>query len=312
MRVLITGIAGQDGSILADLHLEKGDQVWGTVSNLRQELSTKCEGVRLLNIGESVITPQDLSELVPDRIYHVAAKHFSSTTKHESRIESEAAMYSCHVTATRNILEWQIQNPNAKSLIALSSQMYKPTTRETIISEDTKCRPQNYYAKTKLEAFNLIRYYREKYGVKSAGAILFNHTSIRSKRDFLFPKLAFEIANVISNSSDSIFLDFADTLIDICHAEEICLGMKQLLDLEEPRELVFSSGRLLPVSEIIKETMILFGFNGQYNLQSRQSLVLPSNFLRGDPSLAKTLLGWQAKLSPWEILTQQVRVALTS
>jgi GDPmannose 4,6-dehydratase len=311
VKVLITGIAGQDGSILANLHLSQGHQVWGTVSPLSKRLLMEQKEVILCHFHGSAIGMRDLDEIAPDRIYHMAAKHFSSTATHAEAVTHKRDMYECHVVTTRNILNWQVKNPQTKSLFALSSQMYNPISKKTQISEKSICNPQNYYGHTKLEAMSLIRFYRENFGVMASGAILFNHTSTRSKADFLFPYLAQEISKVISRESDTIKVANAQGLVDICHAKEVCIGLMKHLELLQPRELVFSSGKLSKISTIVHSAMNLLEFKGNYKLESNTNLTTPTNYVYGNPSLAKELLGWQAKLTPSQILVELVKDALS-
>ena len=311
MKVLITGITGQDGSILADLHLSHGHQVWGTVSPLSNVLPMQERGVVIHRSQGSAIGIRDLDEIAPDRIYHMAAKHFSSTANHADAVTHKKDMYECHVVTTMNILKWQVQNPQTRSLFALSSQMYKPNLEKTRISEKSICDPQNYYGHTKFEAMSLIHFYRKNFGVMASGAILFNHTSTRSKADFLFPHLAREISKVVSRDSDKIAVADAQGLVDICHAEEVCVGLKKHLELPQPRELVFSSGTLSKISTIVSNTMNFLEFKGEFKLQSNSTSTTQKNYLYGDSSLAKELIGWRAKLNPTQILVELVNDALS-
>ena len=143
--------------------------------------SKKCD------LRDYTQTKKVFDEIKPEKIYHLAAKHLSSTNKALMNVGLMNEMRTCHVQITQNILEWQLSNPSCKSLIALSSQMYTPSTRTTIINEQSPCEPQNYYGETKLEAMKLLQFYRRNFHVKTYGAILFNHTSTRSRPDFLFP-----------------------------------------------------------------------------------------------------------------------------
>ena len=306
MRVLITGVRGQDGSILADMHSQKGHQVWGTVSSaipspIFNDIEIVTEGLEKSRTAHRI-----LNQIRPDRIYHLATKHRSSTISTPLTSAARNEIYDCHVSVTRNILDWQVVNQTSRSLFALSSQMYTPTRRETLISEDSPCYPQNYYADTKLEMFKLLRKYRENSKVKTFGAILFNHTSIKSKSDFLFPHLAKEIAKVIRGESIQICVKDANALIDISHAEEICQGLSQIIEIDNSCDIIFSSGQLISISDIVTNTLHLLEFKKDYELRSEVKSNMRGKFLFGDTSRVKELISWQALSPPEDILLQLV------
>lgn len=305
MRILITGIVGQDGSILAEKHLSDGDEVWGSVSPRQM---TSHAGINLINTPlESIHESNKIfDEIKPERIYHLAARHFSSTNKVLTDVGLMNEMRTCHVQITQNILNWQLSNPNCKSLIALSSQMYTPSTRTTIINEQSLCEPQNYYGKTKLEAMRLLQLYRINFHVKTYGAILFNHTSTRSQPDFLFPYLAKQIAQVIKGTSTEIFLKDPDTLIDICHANEVCEGLYKLLNHDSACDVIFCSGKLVSIRDIISRTLRMLNFKGIYTVTKTDTQYVSQESPIGDPSLAARLINWKAKLKPEEIMVEQV------
>ena len=305
MRILITGIEGQDGSILAEKHLGRGDEVWGTVSSRKLAGRAGYELLRapLESLEEST---RIFDQIKPERIYHLAAKHLASTNHESLNLDIMSKMYDCHVQITRNILEWQISNSSCKSLIALSSQMYTPIVQSHVINEDSQCDPQNFYASTKFEAMKLLQSYRKNYLVRTYGAILFNHTSTRSRPDFLFPYLAREIANLIKGTSTEISLSDPNAMIDICHADEVCEGLYNLLCHEEPCDVIFSSGKLVSIADLITNTLQILNFQGNYTVTKSGNHKVNQKSLLGDPSLAAKLINWKAKLRPEEIMVEHV------
>ena len=306
MNVLITGIQGQDGSELAAIHHKYGDQVWGTTSSLDRKSKPSITNFITERLEDPHSCRKILTQITPHKIYHLAAKHNSATSLSSISQETKREMYDCHVGITQNILEWQISNPESKSLIALSSQMYTPIDRESRITEETKCAPRNFYAETKYQAMLLLQEYREKFQIKTFGAILFNHTSTRSKGDFLFPHLAKQIAQVVTNFSNKISLQDSSSLIDICHADEVCDAMYKIMNTEIPCEVIFSSGRLVSISETITKTFELLNFRGKVTLENKLGENLSQKFIYGDTSRLGTMVNWHANLKPEEILLEQV------
>jgi len=311
MRILITGVAGQDGTILSEKHLRNGDQVWGStsVSSLKELKNLQIIDNKLHNPN---IANKILNQIKPDRIYHLAARHFNSTSTINIDKETKREMYACHVEITKNILDWQVANPTAKSIVALSSQMYSQNNYETKIDEKSICAPRNYYGKTKTLAFNLIQQYRSEYNVKSYGAILFNHTSIKSKPEFLFPMLAKQMSDIIKGVTNEILLEDPDAKIDICHALEVCEGLFTLMDYEPPCDLVFASGKLTKISDLIQLTFELLEFKNNYTIIRSRGRSESNGNLVGNNGLAARIIGWKVIKTPQEILAEQISNVLTS
>ena len=305
MRVLITGINGQDGSILCNMHLLNGDQVWGsTRTNLDKRPST-FEVIKE-KLQDSASATKCLEKIKPHFIYHLAARHFDSTKNSFPSSKLRNEMYECHVDITKNILNWQSKNLNTKSIVGLSSQMYLGNKNNQSINENSICEPQNYYAETKVEAFNLIRLYRNKYHVNSSGAILFNHTSIKSKQEFLFPKLAKQMSKVICDQSDKIFLANPSKQVDMCHALDVCEGLFKLMNYKPACDLIFSSGKLLKITDLIRQTFQLLGFRGSYEIIQTGAKSQENKVVVGDIRLAKRVINWAPTKNPEEILAEQI------
>jgi len=305
MRVLITGINGQDGSILSNMHSLNGDQVWGsTRTSLKKRPSTF--DIIEEKLQDSTSADKCLEKIKPHFIYHLAARHFDSTKNSffSSKLRNE--MYECHVDITKNILNWQSKNLNTKSIFALSSQMYLGNKNNQIINENSICKPQNYYAETKVEAFNLIRFYRNNYNVNSNGAILFNHTSIKSKQEFLFPKLAKQMSDIICNQSDKIFLDNPNKQVDMCHASDVCEGLFKFMSYKPACDLIFSSGKLIKITDLIRQTFQSLRFRGSYEIIETGAKPQENKVVMGDIRLAKRLINWAPTKNPEEILAEQI------
>ena len=309
MRILVSGALGQDGSILSDILIGRGHDVWGTTHT---EISTSIYNPRLLVLPAK--SPEDYSQILddlkPELVFHFAAKHVSSEHKEIISKDIRKEMYECHFGITKSILDWQAHNKDSKSLIALSSQMYSPTQMNTLISSKSFFSPSSYYGETKMFAFELMREYRKKFGVKTYGAILFNHTSIRNKASFLFPRLAREVSNLVRGFSSAITINDSNALVDICHASEVCNGVIQLINYSEPVDLVFSSGKLVPIADVVSDALQMFNYNKPFQLKSRGESGRPRYYLVGDNREAFTLISWKAEMSPAEILAEQVQTHL--
>lgn len=308
MRILITGILGQDGSYLAEYCLSQNHEVWGTTT--QENVSSKLHGVKLLHIQSSNQYRQLLNYIRPDQIYHLAARHFSSTQNRGIDEEFRKSMIDCNIKISKEILIWQRNNLNSKSLFALSSQMYTPQSECTFIDENSLPEPTSFYGETKLETLRLLSQFRELYGVNTRGAILFNHTSVRSKKDFLFPSLAFQLSNAIRGRIQEIYLQDPDARIDMCHAQDIVLGLYNLMELDVQTELVFSSGKLQTIKEIISNSFEKMTLEPLFEIRQKESTITPKWSLCGVSQKAYSLIGWKATIPPEDILIEQIRERL--
>ena len=304
MRILITGSSGQDGSLLAEKYRINGHQVLG-ISN-KNVLNQN--GINQVNVDLS--DPFIFNELMnvynPNVIFHLAAVHFPSTIKDDPSQFIKDLMVACHINVTKNILEWQVKNTDCRSVFALSSQMYTPKKSGEVIDEKSKLDPQNYYAETKSQAFIMLKNYRLKYGIHASGAILFNHTSSKSKPHFLFPQLARKIQFVLSGSASEIRLQNPGYCVDISHAEEICAGMSMMAKQSQPQDFVLSSGRLVTIRDVLEKTLNLLKFEGRYKIINESRDTTQFNKLMGNPAKALALLGWKVVKSPEDILFELV------
>jgi len=305
MRVLIIGAAGQDGSLLAEKYSTEGHLVLGIGSS---RSSSKANNVEIISIdfANSDKSRSIFESFKPDRIFHLAAVHSSSVLAEKSSERTLKKIRSCNVSITQNILDWQRSNLDSKSIIALSSKMYSYEKSGRNIDESSIFDPHSIYAKTKVEALTLIRKYRVNYGTHSSGAILFNHTSNRSKPEFLFPQLALEIAQVLSGKSTAIVVHDPDAEIDICDADEVCSGLLKMAELEAPTDIIFASGHSIKIRDLISKTMDSLSFFGEYTIERANGDFIANSGIVGNPARALRLLNWKATKSPVEILVGMI------
>jgi GDP-D-mannose dehydratase len=309
MKILITGAAGQDGSYIANRYDRSGHKVLGILSKNPNSKKYSFETSRI-DMAEPTNADSILDAFQPDLIFHLAAVHFASSEQKQLTMKSKSEMFKCNIEVTRNILEWQSKNTHSASLFALSSQMYSLEGSGRYIKEDSVLHPENEYGESKKKAFDLIRNYRNEFDIKSFGAILFNHTSLRSKNQFIFPKIATQLQQAIIGGEAQITLNDPDAEIDISHSDEVCEGMMQLIESSVGTDLVFSSGRCIKISELIAQ------FLEEVNLDRKISLIkkLADNKSKkcviGDATKAYNLIGWKAKQTPLEILLEMFRYGL--
>ena len=305
VTVLVIGSNGQDGSILCDL-LDADNRAYIAVS--RSETSIPDNATRGpvdLSIPKAATT--FLDEFKPSAIVHLAAVHAPSGSMSRMGDERFDEMVKCHVDISRNILEWQVKNPDSKSIFALSSQMFSADKQDPYINVESEINPSTRYGETKAACWELIKEYRSKENVQASGLILFNHTSDRSKPGFLFPDIAKQISNILNESGRTVMLRDADANIDIFSAYDLGDGIKKCLDQEESQDYIFSSGKYVKIRSIIKETLKLLGMPELDEIISTN----PSKTsipLHGNIKETVNTLRWSPKISPSEILASMIKV----
>ena len=307
MKVLITGVDGQDGTILSHKYMEAGWDVIGVSRSPKIYPQKKLsENISFGEIKDSKTCWSILNELKPDHILHLAAVHAASTSMSTLEGISKREMTSVHVDLTRNFLLWQKMNNYSRLGVALSSQMYTPTQKVTIIDEITPPEPMNFYGMTKAKAFDLVNEYRYRNNQCAIGFIFFNHTSIYSKEEFLFQLLARQIAGVIKGDLDKVQIRNFDSEIDISSAHEVCEGAMQAMFSSQPRDWIFSSSKLLSIRSIVKAAFVELGVSSSVPLISTQTHSSASFNLVGNTEGARRFLGWETNVNPGQLLASMV------
>jgi len=232
-KVLITGIAGQDGSYLAEFLLSKGYEVHGIIrwdsifttekiDHLYQD--PHINGVRLfLHYGDMTDTgnlERLINQIKPDEIYHLAAMS-------HVRVSFDMPEYTVNTDAlgTLRILE-AIKNSGLpiKFYMAASSEMFGASPPPQ--NENTPFHPRSPYACAKVFSFNITRFYREAYGLFASNGILFNHESPRRGPTFVTKKITRAIARIKAGLDKKVYLGNLDAKRDWGFAPEYCVDLE--------------------------------------------------------------------------------------
>lgn len=302
--MLVIGSNGQDGSILCDL-LAADNQSYIAVSRSETRLpDSSTRGPVDLSIPKKAAS--FLDEFKPSAIVHLAAVHAPSGSMSRMGDEKFDEMVKCHVDISRNILDWQVENPSSKSIFALSSQMFSADKQDPFINLDSEVNPSTKYGETKAECWDLIKEYRSDRNIKASGLILFNHTSDRSKPNFLFPDMAKQFSNILRTGVKTFKIRDADSYVDIFSAYDLGDGIKKCLDQDEFRDYIFSSGKYLKIRSIINETSKLLKISEMDEIISTNpgKTSIP---LYGDIKETINALDWSPKISPSEILASMIK-----
>lgn len=304
-RALITGITGQDGSYLAELLLKKDYEVHGIIRRASSFNSSRIDhlyqdrhtrGVKLFlhygDLSDSVNLVKLLYSLKPDEIYHLGAQS-------HVRVSFDIPEYTADITAvgTIRILE-AIRETGSTSRFyqASSSEMYGKVA-ESPQRETTAFHPRSPYAVSKVFAYWATVNYRESYNVFACNGILFNHESPRRGETFVTRKITRAVAHIKLGLQEKLYLGNLDAKRDWGYAPEFVEAMWLILQQDQPDDFVIATGETHSVREFCEEAFAHVGLDWRKYVEIDKLYYRPAevDFLIGDPSKAKKLLGWEPK-----------------
>jgi len=320
---VITGITGQDGSYLAELLLEKNYKVIGLVrrsSNVNTDRISKILDHPNLSLvqadmGDSISIMNLLAPLRDSKrieIYNLAAQ----SHVHSSFSQPE---YTADINGTgvlrilETIRQLGIIN-KTRFYQASTSEMFGKVV-ETPQSETTPFYPRSPYGVAKLYGYWITRNYRESYGMFACNGILFNHESERRGEEFVTRKITKGIAKVYSDPTFTLEIGNMDAKRDWGHAEEYVYGMWLMLQRDVPDDFVLATGETHTVREFVEIAFNSVGHTitwsgegldeigtdetGRIVVRMNPKFYRPAEveLLIGNPSKAKTLLGWIPKIT---------------
>lgn len=334
---LITGITGQDGSFLAEFLLEKGYDVHGIV---RRSSSFNTGRIEHLYINELIndmhkehpvqlhygdLTDSEsliriINEVRPDEIYNLGAQS-------HVRVSFDVPEYTADTDATGvlRILEavhFLGMDKTCRIYQASTSELYG-LVQEIPQKESTPFYPRSPYAVAKLYGFWIMKNYRESYGMFCANGILFNHESERRGETFVTRKITLAASRIAQGKQKKLYLGNLNALRDWGYAKDYVECMWLILQQEKPDDFVIATGEQHSVREFCQiafaEAGIELEFKGYgleekgYNKKTGECLIEvdPKYFrpaevetLLGDPTKAKTILGWNPQKTSFKELVK--------
>jgi GDPmannose 4,6-dehydratase len=312
-KALITGIAGQDGSYLAELLLEKGYEVHGlerTLNGKGSQQHWRLSGIiggLTLHACDITSTDQTVSvfcSLMPDEVYHLA-----SDVQPRLIFEEEKNIFDINFLGTFNLLRAVKQYKDRCRLYCAGSSLMFGAVHTSPQNEHTPMNPTTPYGIAKVAAHHFVRMYREAYGVFACTGILFNHESPRRDDVFLPRKISRAVANIKAGKQDKLFLGDVEIRRDWTYAGDVVESMWLMLQQDIPEDFVIGSSELHSIKELLT---IAFGY---VDLNWQDHVVLDLSLLRNveyvnlcaDNRKAREKLGWMPKMHFRELVEQMVR-----
>jgi GDPmannose 4,6-dehydratase len=301
MRALITGVAGQDGTLLSQLLLSQGWEVTGSRlpnETLRSDHYLDAEQVVELDVTDAGAVLDVIRETNPDVIFH-----FAGITSVGFSVQNPELTHDVNVGGTQNILDAVKECGLTETLVihAASTEIFDKTSG--VISESSPLGPQSPYAESKAKAFQICTEYRAS-GMKVTNAILSNHESYLRSGDFVTGKIALGVARISAGLDAKITLGNIDVEKDWSAASDVVQGLFQLADQQFVGDVILASGTSTNLQDFIREAFEHIGISDwQSYIETDQSLVRTGEAkqIQIDPSKAAEVLGWRATtpMSVW-------------
>ena len=327
-KALITGITGQDGSYLAEFLLEKGYEVHGivrraSISNtfridhlLEEKLITLHDG----DLSDSSSLIRIINLVQPDEIYNLAAQS-------HVQVSFDVPEYSGDVDAlgVLRILEAvRMLGLTKKTRIyqASTSELYGKV-EEVPQRETTPFHPYSPYAIAKQYGFWMVKEYREAYGMFAVNGILFNHESERRGENFVTRKITLAAGRIACGLQEKLQLGNMDSLRDWGYAKDYVECMWLILQQETPDDFVIATGEQHTVRDFTEKAFRAVGIElrwegkgidekgidvktGKTLVEVNEAWFRPTDVdnLWGDPTKAKTVLGWNPQKTSYEELVR--------
>jgi GDPmannose 4,6-dehydratase len=308
---MICGVSGQDGAYLAALLLKKGYAVCGTSRDA--QVSTFA-GLRALGVREHLqlesMVPTDfrsvlqaIAKFQPDEIYNLAGQS-SVGLSFQQPVETLESV----ATGTLNLLEAVrfLERP-VRFYNAGSGECFGDVS-EGCANETTAFRPRSPYAVAKAAAFWEVANYRESYGLFACSGILFNHDSPLRPERFVTKKLVAAAVRVANGSGDKVRLGDLSVQRDWGWAPEYVEAMWKMLQVESPQDLVIATGETNTLQSFVATAFECLGLHWRDHVEFDEAMRRPSDIrtTRADPSLAASVLGWQARLKMSDVARRMV------
>ena len=327
-KALISGITGQDGSFLAEFLLGKGYDVHGTIRRSSvdyRERIAHLEGhpnfhLHYADLGDSMSILQVVKKVKPTEIYNLAAQS-------HVQVSFDAPEFTADVDATGvlRILEAVRQCDlidTCRIYQASTSELYGKV-EEVPQNEKTPFHPYSPYAVAKLYGYWIVKEYREAYNMFAVNGILFNHESERRGENFVTRKITLAAGRIAEGLQDHLELGNMDSLRDWGYARDYVECMWMILQHDTPEDFVIATGEQHTVRDFTEKAFAANGmqirWEGEgvdekgYDAETGKLLVSvnPQWFrptdvdnLWGDPTKAKTVLGWNPQKTSYEELVR--------
>ena len=313
-KALITGITGQDGSYLTELLLGKDYEVHGLIRRASTFNTQRIDhlyqdphvnGVKLFlhygDMSDASCLARLVHEIRPDEVYNLAAQS-------HVRVSFDSPEFTGDVDAigTMRLLEAIRETGQGQSVRfyqASTSELFGKV-QEVPQKETTPFYPRSPYAVAKLYAFWAVKNYREAYNLFAANGILFNHESPRRGETFVTRKITRAVGRIKYGLQKDLYMGNINSLRDWGFAGDYVEGMWRILQQDVPDDFVLATGEMHSVKEFLQVAFDYVGLDWEKYTRHDTRYDRPSEVdqLLGDPTKARTVLGWEPKVKFQELV----------
>ena len=304
-KAFITGVTGQDGSYLAELLLAKGYEVHGLIRRASTFNTQRLDpiyrdphesGVRFFmhygDLSDSGSLVNLIRNLEPDEIYHLGAQS-------HVKVSFEIPEYTADATGmgTIRMLEAiRASGVETRFYQASSSEMFGSAPPPQ--NEDSPFHPRSPYGVAKVFAYWATVNYREAYGMHASNGILMNHESPRRGETFVTRKVTRAVARIKAGIQDKLYIGNLEAKRDWGYAPEYVEAMWMMVQHDEPLDLVIATGESHSVREFCEVAFSHAELDWEAHVEVDPNYFRPAevDFLKGDASRAKSVLGWEPKV----------------
>lgn len=339
---LITGVTGQDGAYLAEFLLEKGYEVHGIkrrssmlntarIDHLYDDVHVNAGHRFVLHYGDVTDTAcliHIIQKVQPDEVYHLAAQsHVQVSFEMPEYTAQDDALGTLRVLEAIRTLGLA---KKTRFYQASTSELYGKV-QEIPQKETTPFYPRSPYGVAKLYAFWITKNYREAYGMFACNGILFNHESPLRGETFVTRKITRAVARIKYGIEQALYLGNLDAKRDWGHAREYVQAMWLILQHNTPDDYVIATGEVHSVREFVEnafqEVGVTIRWEGEgvneigYDAATDKPVVFVDpryfrpaevEYLHGDATKARTVLGWQPKITFKELVKEMMQAELVA
>lgn len=316
-KALITGIAGQDGSYLAEYLLSIGYEVFGIV---RRNSVCEHQESRITHLEDKVTTfygdlldisslEKVLSKVMPDEIYNLAAQS-------HVRISFDIPQFTAKTNAlgVLNLLVcYKKICPKSRFYQASSSEMFGNSVDDDHFQRiTTPMKPVSPYGCAKLFGYNITSTFRNSYNLHICNGILFNHESPRRASNFVTNKVVKSAVRIKLGLQDKLELGNMDSYRDWGHSKDYVRAMHMIINQDKPKDYIVSTGKTKSVREMCSYVFSKLGLNYEDYVVQNPRYLRPQElkYLKGDSSPIRDELGWKPEYSFETLMDDMIESSL--
>ena len=306
MKALITGITGQDGAYLAELLLEKGYEVHGTVRRSSSINTDRIDGLiskysdnnqlslHYSDLLDSSSITNLLNNILPDEVYNLAAQsHVSVSFTNPIFTTQIGTLGSISILEAIRHLDKDV-----KFYQASSSEMFGGSSKE-LLNEQSVFDAKSPYGASKVFAHEITKIYRESYDLFGVNGILFNHESPMRGETFVTRKITKAVGRIHVGIQERLTLGNLDASRDWGYAKDYVKGMWQMMQYDSPDDWVLATGISKTVREFAKAAFSSVGLNWEDYIDVSEKYFRPNevDYLLGDATKAREKLNWEPSVN---------------